>query len=238
MSKIFAIHQPNYIPWIGYFYKILHSDFFVLLDAVQVPRGQSFANRNRILGTQGPFFLTIPLNKKKFHEGKFTYQQADYASDEWKKNHLKSIYLTYKKSPFFDSVYPTIESLILKDTTFCELNISLIEWICSSLNIPTSKLIRLSEILVQIREKNDLIMDIARALNASVYLCGRGGGLEYTNPSLLKSEAGLDVIYSNFKIEPYPQFNSPRFIPHLSIIDYLFNCGFKNPFHNSPPPSV
>jgi hypothetical protein len=238
LSTVFAIHQPNYIPWLGYFYKIQFSDIFVFLDVVQVPRGQSLANRNKILGPQGAFYLTVPLNRKAFPEGKFTYRQALMASSDWKKDHLKSIYLTYKKSLFFDEVYPFFENILLKDSTFCDMNILFIQGVCDKLKITSSKFVRLSEILTHIREKNDLIIDISEALNAKVYLCGRGGGLEYTNPELLKNRAGIEVIYSNYIPAPYLQFNSNEFVSHLSVLDYLFNVGFKNPFTVSHPPEA
>src|SRR6266576_4512006 len=55
-----AIHQPNYIPWLGYFFKIAHANKFVFLDRVVYPGG-SLVNRNSIKTAQGPALLTIPV---------------------------------------------------------------------------------------------------------------------------------------------------------------------------------
>ena|ERR1700733_7136326 len=57
-----AIHQPNYIPWLGYFFKIAHADKFVFLDMVVYPGG-SLVNRNSIKTAHGPAWLTIPVLK-------------------------------------------------------------------------------------------------------------------------------------------------------------------------------
>src|SRR5437588_12468547 len=58
-----AIHQPNYIPWLGYFFKIAHADKFVFLDNVVYP-DTSFVNRNSIKTPSGPAWLTIPVIRK------------------------------------------------------------------------------------------------------------------------------------------------------------------------------
>ena len=33
---IVSIHQPNYLPWLGFFNKIKQSDLFILFDDVQI----------------------------------------------------------------------------------------------------------------------------------------------------------------------------------------------------------
>src|SRR3546814_3690829 len=56
---IVAIHQPNYLPWLGYFHKIARADVFVFLDDVQFSKN-GYTNRVRILGDGAARWLTIP----------------------------------------------------------------------------------------------------------------------------------------------------------------------------------
>ena len=62
---IVGIHQPQYIPWIPYFSKIVQSDIFVLLDDVQFQKN-GLQNRNYILSANGELRLTLPV---KVHLG-------------------------------------------------------------------------------------------------------------------------------------------------------------------------
>ena len=64
MSNLtFSCHQPNFLPWIGYFHKIANSDVFIILDEVQYSKN-SVANRNKIKGNQGGFLLRYRFLKK------------------------------------------------------------------------------------------------------------------------------------------------------------------------------
>ncbi len=219
------MHQPNYLPWLGFFNKINLCDVFVLLDVVQMPRGQSVANRNKILTPNGEHTLTVPISKHSGPEGKFTYQQALYAEQSWRDKHLKTIQFAYKKAKYYAEVYPLIEEIINNENLFfCDLNCEFIQMVCKQMVIKT-ELIKLSSILQTFGQKNDLILDIAKAINANVYLCGQGGGLEYTDPNLLNPQ-GVQIAYTSFKHPVYEQVGKQAFVSHLSIIDYLFNCGF------------
>ncbi len=222
MSKIMAMHQANYIPWLGFFYKIARADVFVYLDIVQYPRGKSFAARNRIKSPNGPVFLTIPVSIPKGSEGKVLYSQVQFAEEKWREKHLKSLMLNYKKASHFEAVFPIIQSQLEAASNLLELNISLIEAVCKYLQIDTKR-IRLSSILNDFGQKTDLIIDICKMIDADMYLSGTGGGREYNDESKMNA-AGIELIYSDFRHPVYTQLWGD-FVPNLSIIDLLFNHG-------------
>ena len=58
-----SCHQPQYLPWLGYFDKINKSDIFVFLDDVQYKK-REFQNRNKIRNSTGEEWLTVPVISK------------------------------------------------------------------------------------------------------------------------------------------------------------------------------
>ena len=66
---IISVHQPQYIPWLGYFDKIEKSDLFVFLDEVQY-KTREFQNRNKICTKDGWMWLTVPVVVKGRREQK------------------------------------------------------------------------------------------------------------------------------------------------------------------------
>jgi len=225
MGKIMAMHQANYIPWIGYFHKMAHADVFVYLDTVQYPRGRSFSARNKIKSPNGEIFLTIPISVPKGKEHKVLYTEIEFADHKWKEKHKKTIQLNYKKAPFFDEIFPLYTQEIDRSSTLLELNINLIEAIATYLNINNQRL-KLSEILSTFGQKTDLIIDICKATDADIYLSGTGGGKEYNDETKLKAN-DIKLIYDEFQHPVYKQLWSD-FIPNLSILDLLFNRGQKS----------
>ena len=55
-----SIHQPDFIPWLGFFDKIRLSDLFIIGDNVQF-RKKGWTNRNQIKTANGASWLTIPV---------------------------------------------------------------------------------------------------------------------------------------------------------------------------------
>lgn len=51
---VVAIHQPEHLPWLGFFNKMANADEFVILDNVQY-RKRYFQNRNKILVNGGGY---------------------------------------------------------------------------------------------------------------------------------------------------------------------------------------
>jgi hypothetical protein len=219
---VVAIHQPNYIPWPGYFHKLAACDVFVYLDAVQYPRGRSFAARNRIKTPNGVVFLTIPVSVPKGHEGKASYLEVEFADERWRDKHLKTVEQSYKRAPHFDEVFEFYRDGLERGRTLVDLNVGLIEPIADYLGIETRR-VRLSETLESFGEKSDLIVDVCKTLEADVYLSGAGGGREYNDERLL-NEHGIELRYDEYSYPEHPQLWD-GFEPNLSVLDVLFNCG-------------
>lgn len=224
-DKIVAIHQPNYIPYLGYFYKMAKCDIFVFLDEVQYPRGHSFASRNRIKTPNCVIFITIPVRIPEGFKGKVKYNQVKFAHQKWKKKHLKTLEMNYKRARYFDEIFDIYKTQVIKVSNFVDLNINLIKAFANYLEIDT-KTIRLSEILTDFGQKTQLIIDICKKLNCNQYLSGTGGGKDYNDVKML-NDNGIELIYSDFVHPQYPQLWG-KFQPNLSIIDLLFNCGIES----------
>jgi len=214
---IVSAHQPAYNPWLGYFDKIKRSDVFVFLDTVQFEKN-SFTNRNKIKSANGPVWLTVPVIKTNHFEMIMKDMLIDNRSN-WQKKHLNSIFLSYKKSPYFSDVFPKLEKLYSKSYEFF-VDMSwdhLLFWL-DFLGIDT-KIVKSSDLGIT-SKKSDLVFDICKEIKADKYISG-ALGIDYLDTDRFK-ESGIDVEFQNYV---YPEYNQMfgDFIPNLGIIDFVMN---------------
>lgn len=218
---ILSVHQPNFIPWLGYFHKIAISDKFVILDQVQIPRGKSVANRNKIKTPSGPLEIVVPLAHPQGNQRFSSYLGVRLADLAWQKKALKTISYNYGKTPFFTEVFGLLEEAISKED-FCDMNSYFIRMVCSRTGIKTPVFFQ-SQLSNIGGENNELIISICKTLGADVYLSGTGAA-RYNDAQLYR-ENEIELIYQDFKHPVYPQQHG-EFIPYLSVVDILFNVGF------------
>lgn len=219
---IVAIHQPNFLPWLGFFHKLKMSDVFVLFDDVQLPRGRSFCNRVAIRIGDESRWLTVPvLGKSKLPEIR------EVLIDEgqpWRRKHLQTLRAAYQKAPFFMPVFEALEDIYRSETPYLiDLNVSLIQLAINFMGIKT-KLVKSSDLNIDYQNGGDHLLAIVKAIGANTYLTGEGQGSRRYVIEENFEKAGISVLYQNFKHPIYPQ-RGPGFIPNLSIIDLLFNEG-------------
>jgi len=215
------MHQPNYLPWVGFFDKLRRSDVFVLLDAVQYPRGRSVANRNRIRTANGALMLTVPVSRPPGSEGKALYREIRFADLAWRQKHLRTIEQAYARAQHFDRLYPELRALIERIDGFCDLNVALIRWMAEALGIPT-RIALMSELGTDFGPQNHLIIGLAAKTGCTEYISGAGGAA-YNDAALL-AEAGVTLRYQDFQTPRYPQLGE-GFLPDLSALDMVLNCG-------------
>ncbi len=224
---ILSAHQPAYLPWLGYFHKIISADVFVFLDAVQFEKN-GFINRNKIKTQNGPLWLTIPVLSKGHLDSTMLEMQMS-SGEDWKSKHLKSIEYAYKKAPHFDELFLKIQKLfdespseLLSDFCFFQLQF----WM-KELNI-TTPIVKLSELKIK-EKKSDLILEVCKKLKADIYLSGVQGA-NYLDEASFEKEL-IQVFYQEFKHPVYPQLHGD-FIPQLSIVDFLMNTKGADEFFN------
>ena len=215
---IVAVHQPQYLPWLGYFDKIRRADVFCYLNDVQYKKNE-WQNRNRIKTAQGWQWITVPVRYRFPQKINEVYINN---AVEWKKKHLQAMVTNYNRAPYFKQVVGILEDAFSKDWEFIsELNVHLIESLKIMLNLETKRSVHSSNLELR-EEPTDRLIDICKALGADTYLAGQGG-IEYMDLERFE-KSGLKVIIQEFKHPVYPQLFE-EFQSHLSIVDLLCNCG-------------
>ena len=217
-SMKIAIHQPEFLPYLGYFYKMTKVDGFVLMDSTQFKKN-NFQNRNQICNSVGEkFWLTVPVS---FHLGQNINEVKIADDSSWKRKITDSLKYNYSKTLYFKHFYPALEDTILNASdSLNDLNISLIKEICSFLGIGIP-IFKLSELNLT-TQKNELLIDICKHIGANEYLAGLGAK-EYMDLKMF-ADADIEVTWSLFQVKEYPQ-QCKNFVPYLSAVDALFNLG-------------
>jgi hypothetical protein len=217
---IVTIHQPEHLPWLGFFDKMRQADIFVLLDTVQFSKGD-FQNRNRIKTAQGATWLTVPVYKKgRSHQRIVDVEIVQQT--KWRRRCCGLLTDNYAAAPYFARHQPFFEWLYARDWQYlAELNIRIIRYLVEQLGLET-KLLRASQMGVDQAGATAVLVNICSALGADVYLSGKHGR-EYLDESSFARQ-GIQIVYQDFHHPIYPQ-QGEGFVANLSVIDLLFNCG-------------
>ena len=215
---IVSIHQPQYLPWLGYFSKIDRSDTFIFLDNVQFKKNE-WQNRNRIRTAEGWQWITVPVLHKFLQ--KISEVEINNTV-QWNKKHLNALITNYSKAPFFKEYIGFFEQAYAQDWKYLvDINIHIIQNLVKLMGIPNKKLILASKF--ESREgPNERLVDLCGQVGGDIYLSGKDGA-QYMDLDIFEKE-GIKIIFQDYKHPQYPQlFGS--FEPYISILDLLFNCG-------------
>jgi hypothetical protein len=225
MSKKISMHQPHFFPWVGLIDKIYKSDLFVFLDLVQLEKG-SRMYRNILLTNDGKQkYLTIPYNKNNYLN--IPYKDILINNEiNWIQKHINFIQNNYKKSPFFNEIWPYLERIYNeKYTSLSEFCIESTKVLLEIFDIKT-ELIKQSDLYKEnVLENNSMIIDICKKTLCGYYISGNGGK-KYMDLELFR-ENEIKVIFQNFSLINYMQFSSNVQIHDVSSLDMLFSIGIK-----------
>jgi hypothetical protein len=217
-----GIHQPQFIPWPGYFNKIALSDVFVLLDTVQYKKNE-YQNRNRIRTAQGWNWLTVPVS---FRFGDTLAQTAALTDERWLRKTEQSLKTHYAKAPFYAQFAPPFLDLLRPEyPSLAALNTAVIRWMCEVFDLRTP-LHLASECGPLPEEPTRRLTELCRRNGADAYLSGKDGP-NYMDLSVF-SEERVRLFLQEFTPPRYPQQfikNEAGFEPYMSALDLLFNLG-------------
>ena len=212
--------QPTYLPWIGYFDLIDRVDLFVFLDTVQFSK-QSWHQRNRVKGHQGPMWQSVPILSK----GRFGQAILDVEIDQTKgfsQKQIKTISQYYGNAPYFSDYVAGLSEVIERShSRLVDLNIEIIDWFCRELGIETEKI--LNSALDSGGRKVELVIDICKTLGADRYISPEGSRTYIEEDNQFKAN-GIELEYHGFHHPDYRQLHG-EFVSHLSALDLLLNEG-------------
>jgi hypothetical protein len=220
---IVSINQPAYLPWLGYFERIAASDLHIVLDHVQFEKN-SFTNRNKIKTAQGASWLTVPVRTKgRFGELAIRSLEIDNATD-WRAKHWKTLEQSYRRAPHFDEHAAFFEQVYRREWRLLhELLEETNGYLLRALGIATP--LRSSSAMDPRGAKDELVLELCRKAGAKAYLSG-ALGRDYLHEEIFQ-QAGIRVTYQDYRHPQYPQLHGD-FIPQLSVVDLLFNCGGRS----------
>jgi len=218
-----AIHQPNYLPWLGFFSKISQADVFIFLDDAQYTKN-SYINRVGVLCDGAAKWLTIPARVPLGT----SIREARPAAANWANEHLERVSNYYRKAPARQealSELATVYASIEASDNIATINMTLIRALASRLGIAADFRVA-SEFHHSEKRSNERLIALVSSIDEhGVYLSG-GGASSYQNPELFQA-AGLGLQFTVFSHPVYAQGNRP-FVAGLSAIDAVFWLGWES----------
>ena len=217
--KTVVIHQPDFLPYLGFFQRFLKADLWVILDDVQfLNNSKSWHNRDKIKTPQGEKWITVSVKKCP---QKTKINEVYLSGTDWKKKNVNMLISNYRKSPFFKEIMLFVQELYdFECEKLVQFNLKSISMLMDLFDISIETV--LSSELQSTGKSNELLVNILKKVNAARYLSGVGAKA-YFDPVPFE-EAKIEVIWQDFKHPVYQQLHG-EFIPYLSSIDLLFNCG-------------
>ena len=218
--KTVVIAQPTYLPWMGYFYLIQESDVFVFLDSVQFEK-QSWQCRNKIKGPNGEIILTVPIVRNRLDQNIKDVKINN--SFDWQRKHHESIRASYANALHFKEYRGFLEKIYKNEwNLISQLNMEIIKHITNILGFKT-EFLQSSDMQAK-GKATELVVNICKEVGADRYIASAGARVYMKPHEHLFKDCGIKLEYLDYKHPVYPQ-RFGDFIPHLSVIDVMLNCG-------------
>jgi hypothetical protein len=222
VNKTAVIHQAYFLPWLGYFNKLIYATDFVVLDNVQY-NIRDYHNRTNIKSMHGrKIWITLSVGSNNYQ---VPCSAVKVVNKETLNNVFATIHHSYAKTRYYPKLWPMIQDAIMKGyPNLVDIDVNIIKIILSILNLTNVKVSLASEIGL-FTDPTERLIKICKDLGCGRLIIGQGGSAECHNLCAI-NDAGIEYaiqeFYANHPI--YPQVFG-EFVSHLSTIDALFNVG-------------
>jgi len=218
-----VVLQPGYLPWLGFFDQLRRADVFVYYDDAQYDK-HGWRNRNRIKTQNGPIWLTVPVRHRGEGFPKILDVEID-ARTPWARKHLSSVRQAYARAPFLQRYLPALEELLAgKWERLVDLDLACAELMANWLGL--RRRVERSSRLGIGGERSERLVGICRHFGAATYVSGDAAAA-YLDVGLFERN-GIAVEFQRYAHPTYPQRHG-EFVPYLSALDLLLNCGDEAP---------
>ena len=216
--------QPTFLPWSGYFELLDLADEFIFLDNVQFEK-QSWQQRNRILGSNGFQWLTVPVLTKGRFGQKICDVEIEIKTADFPAKHLRTIAHHYARAPYFHTYWDELQSIFMSvqaSPSLAQLNMSLVRWLSKCFQLDAS--FRLASNMKPEGGRSERLVSMINALGGSLYISPLGAATYLQQDQQTFSEAGIHIVFQNYDPRPYRQLR-PGFVVGACALDILFNEG-------------
>jgi hypothetical protein len=210
-----VIHQPDFLPWIGFFHKWAVSDLLIIHDDIQYVK-QEWQNRDKIKINNSDKWITVPVITKG--RGEQNINEVEIVNDhKWGKIILGTLRTFFPKSKNIKEYLPELEEIILKEhKLLINLNMELIYWVGRILKIEVP--IKFASECELNTDKTEKLIELLKVFKADEYYTGLPSK-DYLNEELLLQN-GIKISYQTVdEITNYYQNSGEIF--NYSVIQYL-----------------
>ena len=236
-GRVMAAHQPNFLPYLGFFDKMMQSDVFVIRDECQFSE-KEYHHRNKIRidgknkddGGPNWDWLTVPIPRHEIDLKDIPIKNEVMVKNKpWNMKMASQIKINYEKAPFFKQYFPGLEkALLTRREMFVDLSMEVIFCLKEAFGLK-AEIVMASKLPGYKKSENPVedLANLSKIVEADVYLSGAGGKeyfKKYPTGAGLFEKYGIEVRFQDYQHPVYPQ-RYWGFAPYMGAIDALFNVG-------------
>jgi len=213
-----VVHQPDFLPYLGFFHRLVYADVYVALDHIQFGQ-EGWTHRDKIKTSRGEAWLSLSVKKCPL---KTPIKDVELSPNaHWRDANLNLLSHNYRSAPFYRVIWQQLERIYRDPVArLAPFNLMLLDLLCDWLAIKVER-VRSSEIRPAGR-RSEMVAQIVESVGGTHYLSGEGARAYHNQAPF--DQRGIEVVWQKFQHPVYPQ-QFGGFVPNLSTIDALFNCG-------------